>query len=144
MCYCKAHPDEKGTESELIAIVSRPKETQIARPIPMKRELKGQPDSARPSQKLVNCKAHPDEKGTERITEMQCPPSRFPPYCKAHPDEKGTERLEPNLIPEVDMWYCKAHPDEKGTESIPICPRNAQAMRGIARPIPMKRELKVG
>ena len=40
-------------------------------------------------------------------------------HRKAHPDEKGTERipyLAANIAADV---YRKAHPDEKGTESRP-------------------------
>ena len=37
--------------------------------------------------------------------------------------------------------HCKAHPDEKGTESCDLTAANAFQPH-IARPIPMKRELK--
>ena len=36
--------------------------------------------------------------------------------CKAHPDEKGTERLDPEQDNPWGETDCKAHPDEKGTE----------------------------
>ena len=62
---CKAHPDEKGTES-LIPGRSNTIERHIARPIPMKRELKGFPGVQHENQMWPHCKAHPDEKGTER------------------------------------------------------------------------------
>jgi len=59
---------------------------------------------------------------------------------KAHPDEKGTEsQLLLGLAQEVH--HRKAHPDEKGTESICYLSRTG-CRRRIARPIPMKRELK--
>jgi len=41
--------------------------------------------------KTSHCKAHPDEKGTERQT-MDIEEGDFVTDCKAHPDEKGTER----------------------------------------------------
>jgi len=59
---------------------------------------------------------------------------------KAHPDEKGTEsgfdrsHRQPRI-------HRKAHPDEKGTESGSSRGRKEKS-RPIARPIPMKRELK--
>jgi len=42
---CKAHPDEKGTERNATIKVS-PLTAEIARPIPMKRELKESTDTA--------------------------------------------------------------------------------------------------
>ena len=38
---------------------------KIARPIPMKRELKGMKDMYHSFEDFIDCKAHPDEKGTE-------------------------------------------------------------------------------
>ena len=62
-------------------------------------------------------------------------------HRKAHPDEKGTESKHgagANAINKVDR---KAHPDEKGTERKTM--RKITTIRlEIARPIPMKRELK--
>ncbi len=62
--YRKAHPDEKGTE-RLQVLQAAIEAEIIARPIPMKRELK---EGMKPSQMKLhrNRKAHPDEKGTER------------------------------------------------------------------------------
>jgi len=39
-------------------------------------------------------------------------------------------------------FYCKAYPDEKGIETGPV-PVLVAAIMGIAKPIPMKRELKL-
>ena len=39
---------------------------------------------------------------------------------KAHPDEKGTERLGMGFLLTLRILCRKAHPDEKGTESILI------------------------
>ena len=63
--HCKAHPDEKGTESSMSVSV-RLLTNSIARPIPMKRELKAVIQEDAPFRLSGNCKAHPDEKGTER------------------------------------------------------------------------------
>ncbi len=59
----KAHPDEKGTESQLHGVRDHPR-GYVAKHIPMRRELKEglrfegeEPEFGR--------KAHPDEKGTE-------------------------------------------------------------------------------
>ena len=54
----------------------------------MKRELKD-PEAQRPNSELHYCKAHPDEKGTERDIDDLRRALRY--HCKAHPDEKGTE-----------------------------------------------------
>ena len=111
----KAHPDEKGTESLQNKNASCEAQ-QIARPIPMKRELKV-------------CDWH-----SVRV--------QYWVYRKAHPDEKGTESaniLSNKRCVGVDR---KAHPDEKGTESLQCGIYRLPRMQ-IARPIPMKRELKV-
>jgi len=63
---CKAHPDEKGTESHLSRSPLSWGGT-IARPIPMKRELKACGWWSM-SWMIRDCKAHPDEKGTESET----------------------------------------------------------------------------
>ena len=62
--YCKAHPDEKGTERCYMLPYIAPFRPHIAKRIPMKRELK---ELLAFLQRLVSnhCKAHPDEKGTE-------------------------------------------------------------------------------
>jgi len=87
----------------------------IARPIPMKRELKGFRRASTLSAGAPDRKAHPDEKGTERIRagslagastsiarpipmkrelkdKLHALKRRGESYRKAHPDEKGTER----------------------------------------------------
>jgi len=90
----------------------------IARPIPMKRELKELFQDHGMRCWVDNRKAHPDEKGTERFVRM---PSRACPdqNRKAHPDEKGTESyLLPNSGKMIS--YRKAHPDEKGTERLEL------------------------
>ena len=61
---------------------------------------------------------------------------------KAHPDEKGTERVTLRPYRGFSGRHRKAHPDEKGTERAAES-IIATAESGIARPIPMKRELKV-
>ena len=107
----------------------------------MKRELKDETRCVVVDGILCDCKAHPDEKGTERFQESS-PCFRIRHNCKAHPDEKGTERtrilehtqfiayiarpipmkreLKDNIRcrPSRCPKNCKAHPDEKGTESI--------------------------
>ena len=88
---------------------------KIARPIPMKRELKDSTTPTSDGRNYTNRKAHPDEKGTES------------PVCTGWKFVERDNR--------------KAHPDEKGTERT----RNSDFSgmhHGIARPIPMKRELK--
>ena len=74
----------------MMGCLTHPALCPIARPIPMKRELKVQVERLQVVLK-GNRKAHPDEKGTERAI------SRNPSIIrmenrKAHPDEKGTER----------------------------------------------------
>jgi len=64
--YCKAHPDEKGTERSPHLPFYIPPNLKIARPIPMKRELKVHLGLDLLAGLFPNCKAHPDEKGTER------------------------------------------------------------------------------
>ena len=90
----------------------------IAKPIPMKRELKPGYMSARLSS-ISHCKAYPDEKGIETERHL-------------------TTSADPNAVD------CKAYPDEKGIET----PRASSETRNfravIAKPIPMKRELKHG
>ena len=64
------------------------------------------------------------------------------PHRKAHPDEKGTERWKKWKFADSNFHYRKAHPDEKGTESDLVEDSDNSVTVGIARPIPMKRELK--
>ncbi len=56
----------------------------------MKRELKVYVRGADENCRALNCKAHPDEKGTERssVSAHERPSNS---NCKAYPDEKGTE-----------------------------------------------------
>ena len=63
----------------------------IAKPIPMKRELKP-----------MSCQ---DVIG------------RIDIYCKAHPDEKGIETKDSVFAFLSSIQHCKAHPDEKGIET---------------------------
>ena len=86
-------------------------------------------------------KAHPDEKGTERA-KSDFVILLYSIYRKAHPDEKGTESCMAPVKSISSPQDRKAHPDEKGTES---CSFLIITFRRyiIARPIPMKRELKV-
>jgi len=63
------------------------------------------------------------------------------PDRKAHPDEKGTERTNRRGLAGMGGSDRKAHPDEKGTESVTSHEKAHEAPL-IARPIPMKRELK--
>ncbi len=60
---------------------------------------------------------------------------------KAHPDEKGTERIL--LLPLLDLCYVrrKAHPDEKGTERTNTHCIHTPSIH-VAKHIPMRRELK--
>jgi len=63
-------------------------------------------------------------------------------YCKAHPDEKGIEtRIKGDHLTLGVVGNCKAHPDEKGIETY-IVPHTHLLPVEIAKPIPMKRELK--
>jgi len=48
---------------------------KIARRIPMKRELKENQKADGLLSSLPNCKAHPDEKGTESYNLPICPPN---------------------------------------------------------------------
>ena len=113
---------------------------RIAKPIPMKRELKRylhrQRTScpgyckAHPDEKGIetldiingnpeyrnNCKAHPDEKGIETGSSWAGSFRRVPD-CKAHPDEKGIETENGWLWTPAHQQDCKAHPDEKGIET---------------------------
>ena len=89
-------------------------EKYIARPIPMKRELKDLLARNIRAQGDIDRKAHPDEKGTERCRRhLQARPEQ---NRKAHPDEKGTERLFNKRVGKSRKQNRKAHPDEKGTE----------------------------
>jgi len=63
----KAHPDEKGTEREIWEAEWRG-QIIIARPIPMKRELKDHANTAERQPRAADRKAHPDEKGTESVS----------------------------------------------------------------------------
>jgi len=56
----------------------------IARPIPMKRELKGNYKADSGDVIELNCKAHPDEKGTESII--------APPPLRCRPPLQGPSR----------------------------------------------------
>ena len=112
--YCKAYPDEKGIETKKVAEPSCPLQI-IAKPIPMKRELKRHCFGISSAVGFINCKAYPDEKGIE--TKGDC------------------MTLSPA------QWNCKAYPDEKGIETDIV--RHALAGDHIAKPIPMKRELKL-
>ena len=72
---CKAYPDEKGIET-LTALHQAEKASRIAKPIPMKRELKRH--NLPPSDSIYGryCKAYPDEKGiqTPRVRRLQTNP----------------------------------------------------------------------
>ena len=57
----------------------------------MKRELKVRKGDVQ-RVAIIHCKAHPDEKGTERNT-IRISIAKYGGNCKAHPDEKGTESL---------------------------------------------------
>ena len=89
----------------------------IAKPIPMKRELKPSLMASAWSAGIKHCKAYPDEKGIEtRYRQQQS-------YCEK-------------------MSYCKAYPDEKGIETSIVALIQHIPSHLIAKPIPMKRELK--
>ena len=61
--HCKAHPDEKGIETQpIVHVVFIPE----------------------------HCKAHPDEKGIETFYQAHSGDCTRG-HCKAHPDEKGIE-----------------------------------------------------
>ena len=62
--YCKAYPDEKGIETERSQTI-RKGTSWIAKPIPMKRELKQYDELWARFIKPKDCKAYPDEKGIE-------------------------------------------------------------------------------
>jgi len=83
----------------------------------MKRELKLIPLPAATKKKILDCKAYPDEKGIETTPINQTPGTDVPIDCKAYPDEKGIETL-------INM-------EERFSRAFII-----------AKPIPMKRELK--
>ena len=63
----KAHPDEKGTERTIAQVADVTGLTEIAKPIPMKRELKVLGGTFSDSSTIGDRKAHPDEKGTESV-----------------------------------------------------------------------------
>ena len=107
----------------------------------MKRELKAFSLIASCAILQKNRKAHPDEKGTESVPPLACSVHKAR-NRKAHPDEKGTESQKAVRYGFGFPADRKAHPDEKGTESTQR--RSYPASKNpIARPIPMKRELKV-
>ena len=113
----------------------------IAKPIPMKRELKLFIPHRKVRKQGKYCKAYPDEKGIEtgssqrfvalvtiiaKPIPMKRELKRDDPApvvlevirnCKAYPDEKGIE----TKISEKDggrgLYDCKAYPDEKGIET---------------------------
>ena len=109
---CKAYPDEKGIETDIVrhALAG----DHIAKPIPMKRELKLPPATIFQLEQL-NCKAYPDEKGIETVLSILDDVMEL--HCKAYPDEKGIETPFPCLCPFRWFRYCKAYPDEKGIET---------------------------
>jgi len=65
----------------------------------------------------------------------------FSSNCKAHPDEKGTERFMPLFMPSLVGFIARPIPMKRelkeNEERIALC-----HIIAIARPIPMKRELK--
>ena len=105
----------------------------------MKRELKRILMWRIPPPLRIYCKAYPDEKGIETSVSLHlilCLIS----YCKAYPDEKGIETILEMRLAHL-VGNCKAYPDEKGIETrSPWGPMRSTSK--IAKPIPMKRELK--
>jgi len=136
----KAHPDEKGTESQGTDSGSVGVQW-IARPIPMKRELKvhQEPQGLQGSHKIA--RPIPMKRELKDHNGCACYLT-FWVYRKAHPDEKGTESMLPLNCRSPFLVDRKAHPDEKGTERLKDYKRMQREIQ-IARPIPMKRELKV-
>jgi len=112
----------------------------IARPIPMKRELKAVTISAYRVNGLADRKAHPDEKGTERgsTSSIDRP---IDSNRKAHPDEKGTERTPHALLLEEPGKIARPIPMKRELKGV-YRSRAGAVCGDIARPIPMKRELK--
>ena len=87
---CKAYPDEKGIETAGVVTIASYL-SGIAKPIPMKRELKRCCFSIS-SIEGFNCKAYPDEKGIE-TSEAAGGFRGIQYHCKAYPDEKGIETV---------------------------------------------------
>ena len=108
----------------------------------MKRELKLIPLPAATKKKILDCKAYPDEKGIETTPINQTPGTDVPIDCKAYPDEKGIETPPSACSRWYGSRYCKAYPDEKGIETLINMEERFSRAFIIAKPIPMKRELK--
>jgi len=112
----------------------------IAKPIPMKRELKLGMVVRTVSTISSDCKAYPDEKGIETNWSVIHVFDTYV-YCKAYPDEKGIETMCGPSRSATSSSNCKAYPDEKGIETITVALEHLEKSF-IAKPIPMKRELK--
>ena len=112
--------------------------SQIAKPIPMKRELK--PVNITPDSLVRNSIAKPIPMKRELKQDGYLLLTHTVPDCKAYPDEKGIETSHRPWRSE-DRSDCKAYPDEKGIETLAYGPV-LEILYSIAKPIPMKRELK--
>ena len=90
-------------------------QNEIARPIPMKRELK---DYALIgiSRKEKNRKAHPDEKGTESLDDSYDIGLADLSIARPIPMKRELKVIELMRSCYRSHQYRKAHPDEKGTE----------------------------
>ena len=92
--------------------------------------------------KMDNRKAHPDEKGTESYNPIEME-AQIKSIAKPIPMKR--ELKEDTVVVErreIAFSYRKAHPDEKGTERSDESSDAIQSWADIAKPIPMKRELK--
>ncbi len=117
-------------------------DVRIAKPIPMKRELKlscDQYDLTWSSEDIA--KPIPMKRELKPLSDINI--LTVDADCKAHPDEKGIETITAAIDPEALQLYCKAHPDEKGIETADGGCGILAYRAAIAKPIPMKRELKL-
>jgi len=89
----------------------------IARPIPMKRELKGFRRASTLSAGAPDRKAHPDEKGTERIR-AGSPAGASTSIARPIPMKRELKVIDAAIAKGYHDADRKAHPDEKGTESL--------------------------
>ncbi len=113
---------------------------EVAKHIPMRRELKGPAPGLNVSCNFPVAKHIPMRRELKAIINRQL--AWHTQRRKAHPDEKGTERWVMSVRAELAIPGRKAHPDEKGTER-QRCPEGPPPrLFRVAKHIPMRRELK--
>jgi hypothetical protein len=88
----------------------------VAKHIPMRRELKVQPRRCSYRERVLGRKAHPDEKGTERLYKQYAMNSLN--LVAKHIPMRRELKVVQDSSARCHRLRRKAHPDEKGTERI--------------------------